>query len=77
MRGNSLRERGRVAIARAMVSRPRLLLFEQQRVTIRPIHERRTNDVEFMMLKDGRIHFKGALGDLRASKDPYVRAFLS
>lgn len=120
-------ERRRVAIARAMVSRPRLLLFdepttgldpitartvddeivksrdlahatsllvthqlrdafyiatheavrEQQGVTIRPIQERRARDVAFLMLKDGRIHFKGALEDLRASTDPYVRAFLS
>ena len=36
---------------------------EQQRVTIRPIPERRATDVEFMMLKDGRIQFKGATRD--------------
>jgi ABC-type transporter Mla maintaining outer membrane lipid asymmetry ATPase subunit MlaF len=29
------------------------------------------------MLKDGRVAFEGTATDLRASKDPYIVAFLS
>jgi phospholipid/cholesterol/gamma-HCH transport system ATP-binding protein len=34
-------------------------------------------EAEFIMLKDGRVHFEGHAGELRASRDPYIRAFLS
>ena len=32
---------------------------------------------EFLMLKDGRVAFEGTASELRASTDPYLRAFLS
>ena len=31
----------------------------------------------FLMLKDGHVAFEGGLGQLRASGDEYLRAFLS
>jgi phospholipid/cholesterol/gamma-HCH transport system ATP-binding protein len=34
-------------------------------------------EAEFMMLKDGIIIFEGTAEELRASKDPYIQAFLS
>jgi len=34
-------------------------------------------EAEFMMLKDGLIIFEGTAAELRASKDPYIQAFLS
>jgi phospholipid/cholesterol/gamma-HCH transport system ATP-binding protein len=34
-------------------------------------------EAEFMMLKDGVIIFEGTASELRASKDPYIQAFLS
>ena len=34
-------------------------------------------EAEFMMLKDGLIIFEGTASELRASKDPYIQAFLS
>ncbi len=34
-------------------------------------------EAEFMMLKDGLIIFEGTAEELRASPDPYIRAFLS
>src|SRR6186713_924627 len=34
-------------------------------------------EAEFMMLKDGLIVFEGTAAELRASKDPYIQAFLS
>jgi phospholipid/cholesterol/gamma-HCH transport system ATP-binding protein len=36
-----------------------------------------SQDVAFILLKDGRIYFQGQAAELRASKDPYLRAFLS
>jgi phospholipid/cholesterol/gamma-HCH transport system ATP-binding protein len=37
----------------------------------------KTEEAEFIMLKDGRIHFEGTAAELRASNDPYVKTFLS
>jgi phospholipid/cholesterol/gamma-HCH transport system ATP-binding protein len=34
-------------------------------------------DTEFIMLKDGKIVFEGPAGELRASEDEYLQAFLS
>jgi phospholipid/cholesterol/gamma-HCH transport system ATP-binding protein len=34
-------------------------------------------EAEFMMLKDGLIIFEGTASELRASRDPYIQAFLS
>jgi phospholipid/cholesterol/gamma-HCH transport system ATP-binding protein len=35
------------------------------------------DEAEFIMLKDGIIHFEGNATELRAASDPYVRSFLS
>jgi phospholipid/cholesterol/gamma-HCH transport system ATP-binding protein len=35
------------------------------------------DETEFIMLKDGVLVFEGSAGELRASKDPYIRKFLS
>lgn len=120
-------QRRRVAIARAMAAKPRLVLFdsptsgldpitaktvdneiiklrdlehvtsilvthqlddafyvasheavrEHGRLAIVPADHRKADEAEFMMLKDGRIHFQGSAAELRASNDPYLRRFLS
>jgi phospholipid/cholesterol/gamma-HCH transport system ATP-binding protein len=47
------------------------------RVEFRPVENETESRTEFLMLKDGRVAFEGTATDLRASKDPYIVAFLS
>jgi phospholipid/cholesterol/gamma-HCH transport system ATP-binding protein len=120
-------QRRRVAIARAMAYKPRILLYDEpttgldpitantiddeiiklrdledvssivvthqlrdafriatheairtgEKMRIVPADERKSEEAEFIMLKDGRIHFEGHAADLRASTDPYLNTFLS
>jgi phospholipid/cholesterol/gamma-HCH transport system ATP-binding protein len=46
-------------------------------VTIVPATPEKEREAEFIMLQDGRITFEGDADALRASKDPYIREFLS
>ena len=120
-------QRRRVAIARAMAAKPRILLYDEpttgldpitattvdeeivklrdiegvssilvthqlrdafyvachqarrENGTIRlePANEEKSDEAEFIMLKDGKIIFEGPAGDLRRSTDPYLKTFLS
>jgi phospholipid/cholesterol/gamma-HCH transport system ATP-binding protein len=120
-------QRRRVAIARAMTTKPRILLYDEPTTGLDPItsvtidaeiiklrdlegvssivvthqlrdafyvaeHEARrehgtvhvqradqekSSETEFLMLRDGRVHFEGNAHDLRASADDYIRNFLS
>lgn len=120
-------QRRRVAIARAMAAKPRILLYDEPttgldpitsttidveivklrdleavtsilvthqlrdafyvathgatrtggEVSLAPASEAKADEAEFIMLKDGRIHFEGNASELRASTDPYLQTFLS
>jgi phospholipid/cholesterol/gamma-HCH transport system ATP-binding protein len=47
------------------------------RLRIEPADEKKSEEAEFIMLKEGRIHFEGHAAELRGSTDPYLKAFLS
>jgi phospholipid/cholesterol/gamma-HCH transport system ATP-binding protein len=50
---------------------------ESAAIRIVPADEKKAEEAEFIMLKDGRIHFEGHAAELRASTDPYLKSFLS
>ena len=120
-------QRRRVAIARAMAARPRILLYDEPttgldpitsitvdqeivklrdiedvtsivvthqlrdafyvatheafasdgRIGIRKADAEKTDEAEFIMLRDGVVAFEGSPAELRTSSDPYLREFLS
>ena len=43
---------------------------------ILPADEKTSEQVMFMVLHDGRIHFEGTAASLLASNDPYLKEFL-
>jgi phospholipid/cholesterol/gamma-HCH transport system ATP-binding protein len=50
---------------------------EGDRIRIVEADPAKAEEAEFIMLKDGGIHFEGSAVELRASRDPYLRSFLS
>jgi phospholipid/cholesterol/gamma-HCH transport system ATP-binding protein len=46
-------------------------------IQIVPADEDKSEEAEFIMLRDGRIAFEGHAAELRASRDPYLHTFLS
>jgi phospholipid/cholesterol/gamma-HCH transport system ATP-binding protein len=42
-----------------------------------PATPAKAQEIAFIMLKDGHIHFEGSADEVRGSDDPYLRAFLS
>jgi len=47
------------------------------KIEIVPADAQKSDEAEFIMLKDGVIEFEGNAAELRASTDPYIREFLS
>jgi phospholipid/cholesterol/gamma-HCH transport system ATP-binding protein len=119
-------QRRRVAIARAMASKPRILLYDEATtgldpitattvdeeivklrdlegvssivvthqlrdafyvathearrrgadIELHPADERKSDEAEFIMLKDGLLAFEGNASEFRTSTDPYIQTFL-
>ena len=44
---------------------------------IAPANTQKSDEAEFIMLKEGLVSFEGNAAELRASKDPYLKQFLS
>lgn len=47
------------------------------RIDIVPADTAKCDEAEFIMLKEGVVHFEGHAAELRATRDPYLRSFLS
>lgn len=47
------------------------------KIQIVPATPEKLAQTEFVMLRDGLIHFEGTASDLRANNDPYLQLFLS
>jgi hypothetical protein len=47
------------------------------RPLIMPADRQKADKAEFIMLRDGGIHFESTAAELRASRDPYLKRFLS
>lgn len=50
---------------------------DERGIRIQHADAKKSEEAEFIMLKDGRIAFEGHAADLRTSTDPYLKAFLS
>jgi phospholipid/cholesterol/gamma-HCH transport system ATP-binding protein len=50
---------------------------ENGNIRIIPADPKKADEAEFIMLKDGTIHFEGNAAELRRSADPYLKSFLS
>jgi phospholipid/cholesterol/gamma-HCH transport system ATP-binding protein len=50
---------------------------EEDGFTIVPAGERKIEQAEFIVLKDGGIFFEGPAASIRASQDPYLKTYLS
>jgi phospholipid/cholesterol/gamma-HCH transport system ATP-binding protein len=50
---------------------------ENGHIHIIPAPAEKSEEAEFIMLKEGGISFEGHAAELRASKDPYLHTFLS
>ena len=121
-------QRRRVAIARAMAAKPRVLLYDEPTtgldpitattvddeilklrdlenvssivvthqlrdafyvatheavrgddgvIRVSPADEEKSEEAEFIMLREGRVSFEGHAAELRMSDDPYLKTFLS
>jgi phospholipid/cholesterol/gamma-HCH transport system ATP-binding protein len=121
-------QRRRVAVARALVARPKVMLYDEPTTGLDPITATQITDLivkvrdldgvssilvthqlrdafnvartfvfkkgdeyvynvvedmstlegtEFMMLREGQVHFEGSAHELQSSNDPYLREFLS
>jgi phospholipid/cholesterol/gamma-HCH transport system ATP-binding protein len=46
-------------------------------MAIAPANAQKSDEAEFIMLKDGLIVFEGNAAELRASTDPYIQTFMS
>lgn len=66
---HQLRDAYRVATSEA--------IREDGQIRIVPADQKKAEEAEFIMLKDGRIHFEGTAAQLRTSADPYLKSFLS